>query len=114
MSDWNTLHFFDDQAFYSKIVPDLKGAGSLLRKYLFSDLGKRLTGAPVPDSFADELTAFCKELDSDFQAHVALQNILDRKREPEEKLEGFNAKKMREADNYLKDYTQIIEYMNTI
>lgn len=114
MSDWNTLHFFDDQVFYSKIVPDLKGAGSLLRKYVFSDLGKRLTGAPVPDSFAGELTAFCRELDDDFQAHTTLQKILERKREPGEELEGFYTKKMREADEYLKGYTPMIEYLNQV
>lgn len=114
MSDWNTLHFFDDRTFYSKVVPDLKGEGTLLRHYLFSDLGKRLTGAPVPDSFSDEITAFCREMDQDFQTHVALQRIQERKREPEEALEGFYAKKMREADEYLKDYLQVIEYLNNI
>ena len=114
MSDWNTLHFFDDHTFYSEVAADLKGEGILLRKYLFSDLGERLTGSPVPDSFIDKISAFCKELDHDFQTNLSLQKILRRTRKPEEQLEGFNAKKMQEADDYLNTCTQVIEYLNNI
>ncbi|MDH6308161.1 hypothetical protein M2451_001214 [Dysgonomonas sp. PFB1-18] len=30
MSDWNTLHLFDDRSFFSDIVPDLQNEGTLV------------------------------------------------------------------------------------
>ena len=33
MGDWNTLHFFDDKRFQTKVVADLLDKGDLLKQY---------------------------------------------------------------------------------
>ena len=38
MGQWNTLHLFDEDIFYDKVVPSFKEDPSFLKKYFNNDL----------------------------------------------------------------------------
>jgi len=110
MSDWNTLHFFDDNYFYTKVVPDLLNEGTLLKKYFESDLWKIfLFNNSDSDARIKSMLDFCKYLDQDFKAHKQLADILNRKKQPGEDCLNFTHKVRDDQEEFLKQNSYAID-----
>ena len=93
MSDWNTLHFFDDKYFYANIVTDLSNEGQLLKKYFKSDLWKPIlfdnNNNNNSDARIKAMLDFCQHLDKDFKRHEELSSILNRNKQSNEEYSKF-------------------------
>lgn len=116
MSDWNTLHHFDDKKFYSEIVPDFKTDGQLLKRYFNSELAKYIlygTDTTNEDRIA-EILRFTKHLDKDFKTHEILFNIHKRKKGINETYTNFIKKFYEDEINFRKINGHIIEDINHI
>ncbi len=113
MSDWNTLHFFNDEKFYSEIVPDLQGKGILLSKYLNSESGKYLLRHNIPERTSN-MIAYCHQFDSDFKTHKTLREIESRVKSPIEEYQDFVTKRNQDQENFFNTYAQEIEDLNRI
>ena len=115
MGDWNTLHHFDDKKFYSKIVPDFKSDGQLLRKYFNSEFGKYVAyGNDKNDDRISEILRFSQHLDEDFKSHKTLLNIQTRKKGISEEYSVFIKKRYQDEEDFQKANGQIIEDINLI
>lgn len=115
MGDWNTLHHFDDKKFYSKIIPELKSNGQLLRKYCNSGFGKYIFyGSDENDERIDEILRFSHFLNSDYKLHETLLDILTRKKGIDEKYSDFIKKKHQDEEKFQKENGHIIDDINRI
>ena len=115
MGDWNTLHHFDDKKFYSKIVPDLKNDGQLLRKYFNSEFGNYIVyGSEKNDERIAEILRFSWFLDKDYKLHETLLNIQTRKKGINEEYSDFIKKRSQDEEEFQKANRHIIEDINLI
>lgn len=115
MGDWNTLHHFDDQKFYSEIVPDLQSEGHLLRNYFNSEFGKYI----VCDNHQNEgritdIMKFSQFLNDEFKIHETLLSIQTRKKNVNEEYSDFIKKLYKDEDDFYRKNGQIIEDINLI
>lgn len=115
MSDWNTLHFFDDKTFYAKVVPDLLGKGELLKKHFESKLGNSiLWGNSNSDRRIEAILKFCHSFDKDFKIHKDLYAIVARKKKPgEQYLDALHAMH-HDAEKFKKQNYKVIDDLTEI
>jgi hypothetical protein len=115
MGDWNTLHHFDSKKFYSKIVPDLRGEGHLLRNYFNSKFGKYI----VYDNGKNEeritdIIKFSQFLDDEFKIHETLLSIRNREKNVNEEYNSFLKKLKKDEEDFYRKNERIIEDFNLI
>lgn len=114
MGDWNTLHHFDDKIFYSRIVPDFKSNGQLLRNYFNSEFGKYIVyGNDKNEERIAEILRFSQFLDKDFKS-PALLGIQTRKKGINEDYSEFIQKLYQDEEDFQKANGHIIEDINHI
>jgi hypothetical protein len=114
MGDWNTLHFFDDKSFYTKIVPDLLNKGELLKKHFESELLKYFWNNTKKDQRINDILNFFKYLDKDFKSHKELYDISRRKKKPEEEYLKFLNKQNQDKDEFQEQNAQVIADLSEI
>ncbi|WDF62627.1 hypothetical protein [Flavobacterium sp. KACC 22763] len=115
MSDWNTLHFFDDKTFYTKVVPDLLGKGELLKKHFESKLGNNiLWDNRNSKERIDAILKFCHFFDKDFKVHQDLYALISREKKPgEQYLEALHAIRKDEKE-FKEQNSQVIDDLTEI
>lgn len=115
MGSWNTLHHFDDKKFYSKIVPDLRGEGYLLRNYFNSEFGKYIVGnSDQNEERITDIIKFSQLLDDEFKIHETLFSIKNRKKSVNEEYSSFIKKLYKDEDDFYRENEPIIEDINLI
>lgn len=115
MGDWNTLHFFDDKRFQTKVVADLLDKGDLLKQYFESKLGKYLLwDNNNSDQKISSILDFCQFLDKDFKRHKILYDISKRKKKPEEEYLTFINRQNQDEKEFLEQNGQTIDDLSTI
>lgn len=115
MGDWNTLHYFDDKKFYSKIVPDLRGEEYLLKNYFNSQFGKYIIyDYDHNEGRITDIIKFTAFLDDEFKIHKTLLSIQNREKSVNEEYKNFIEKLYKDEDNFYRKNGQIIEDINLI
>lgn len=115
MSDWNTLHLFNDKLFYSEVVPDFKGEGTLLKHYFDSQLGKYiLWNNSRSDERIDKILSYCKFLDADFKVHETLHEIQSRKKNINEDYSTFTNRQSEAQDDFFRSNADVIDDIQNI
>ena len=74
MGQWNTLHLFDEDTFYKKVVNSFKNDSSFLKKYFNNDLGPSLIEDPetLKDERIKEIIKVSKKMSEDFRNYPEL------------------------------------------
>lgn len=97
MGQWNTLHLFDENKFYNKVVPAFKNDASFLKSYFNSNLGPFLLEDPdvLTDERIENIMAVANAMSEDFRNYSELIEIWQKpdyqKVLHSQKLEDFRA-----------------------
>jgi hypothetical protein len=74
MGQWNTLHLFDEDKFYKKVVDSFKNDSNFLKGYFNNELGPFLIEAPETfrDERIEEIMKISKRMSEDFKNYPEL------------------------------------------
>ncbi|MDR6563265.1 MULTISPECIES: hypothetical protein [unclassified Arcicella] len=115
MSNWNTIHFFNDKIFHSEIIPDLRGNGVILSFYFNSKLGQYILGDNTNSKQRiDKIIAFCNGFNDHFNFHEARYTIQTRQKKITEDYSIFVDSKLKDDRDFIRKYGQEIEDLSAI